>query len=109
MESNYWSSSASRRLLTRRRFMQAISASAAGAAALSLIGCGGSKSQGEGAALILANEQDTTKEAKAGGIYQDSYASEIANMDPLFITGNVISHMTPVYGNLLSAGLSTTE
>jgi hypothetical protein len=78
--------------------MAGASAAAAGAAVLSLIGCSsnGSRSAGDSSQLI-GNEKDTTKEAKPG-VYLDSYASEIANMDPLFIVGNIISHLTPVYG-----------
>jgi ABC-type transport system substrate-binding protein len=110
LEFNYWSSTLYRRTLSRRRLIAGLSASASGAVALSLIGCGrSSKSRGDGTGLI-GNESDSTKTAKPGGILLDSYASEIANLDPLLNSAtNAVPHLLPVYSNLLRAGLSATE
>src|SRR5438046_1585904 len=109
MESHFWTSTASRRL-PRRRFLAGASAAAAGSAVL-LAGCGssGHDKGSSDTSRLIGNEPDTTKEARHGGEYLDSYASEIVNMDPLFIVGNIISHLTPVYGTLLDAGLSVTQ
>src|SRR5438552_3152281 len=110
MDPMYWTSTLSRRTISRRRLLGSASAALGGAVALSLLGCSssGSKSASDSSRLI-SSEKDTTKEAKPGGVYLDSYASEIANMDPLFIVGNIITHLTPVYGNLLNAGLSAAQ
>ncbi len=84
---SYWERMASART-TRRRALSGAAALGAGAAALSLVGCGGgdsgggsgggSKSQGR-----VVEPVDTTSKAKAGGVFKGVYISaNPASLDP---------------------------
>src|SRR5690242_19679315 len=82
MSENYW-----QRRLTRRRVIKGAATTGAGAAALALIACGGSggkKSQPESQANsdLNAKPQDTSAQAKRGGIYQTFNAGDETTFDP---------------------------
>jgi ABC-type transport system substrate-binding protein len=60
----------------------------AGAAALSLVGCGGSSkgsssSQPQGSSGLLSVPIDTTSKAKAGGVFKSFKAADVPSLDPL--------------------------
>jgi ABC-type transport system substrate-binding protein len=91
MASSYWTKVVSNRI-SRRRALAATGAGALGAAFLAACGSdndsgssgstggstGGSKSNS-----ILATPQDTTSQAKAGGVIKDYYTAELTHMDAL--------------------------
>ena len=75
-ESNYWLS----RRIARRRVLATGGAGAA--AALFLAACGGgssSSSEKKDVSGVLVKPADTTKEAKAGGVFKDSRNADVGN------------------------------
>ena len=83
MSENYW-----QRRLTRRRVIKGAATTGAGAAALALIACGGgsggqkSQSESQGNSDLIAKPQDTSAQAKRGGIYQTFNAGDETTFDP---------------------------
>jgi peptide/nickel transport system substrate-binding protein len=87
MALSYWERFANSRL-TRRRALAGSAAVGVGAVALSAVGCGGGSSGGGGeagapAAGLLTQPVDTTKQAKAGGIWKSLTGADVTNFDPL--------------------------
>src|SRR6266480_963941 len=111
METNYWSSVLTKRVLTRRRLISGAGGLATAGMALSLIGCGGSDSGSKGSSSgLLGKVEDTTKEAKSGGTWPSSYAEDVINMDPIINNASpTFPQLIPVYSNLVKGGLSTTK
>src|SRR5436305_9417101 len=83
MTASYW-----QRRLTRRRVIRGAATAGAGTAALALIACGGGssgqKSQPASQANsdLIAKPQDTTAQAKRGGVYQSFNAGDETTFDP---------------------------
>jgi peptide/nickel transport system substrate-binding protein len=87
MSRNYWQGFVESRL-NRRRLMSSAAFSGAGAAALTLVGCGGGSDSptSPGTAKengLLSARVDTTKQAKPGGVLQTVQPSELAQLDSL--------------------------
>src|SRR5581483_3731061 len=89
MPDDYWTTLRNQRLSRRRALV--LSAGSAAAAAL-LAACGGSDS-GSGtkagstpATGLLAKPEDTTRQAKRGGVYLSSRSNDIEHSDPHFTT-----------------------
>lgn len=83
MQTGYWSG-VLRQRLSRRRAMGTAAALGAGAATLTLVGCGseggGSQQRGSG---LLAEPVNTTSQAKAGGTLRDVYNADLTHGDAL--------------------------
>ena len=104
-ESNYWLS----RRLGRRRVLATTGAGAA--AALFLAACGGgsdSSSQKKDASSVLVKPADTSKEAKAGGVFKDSRNADVGNWDPMasgvwwgFINPVIFGRLTRLKGGYM--------
>ncbi len=114
METNYWSSILSKRQLSRRRLLGGTAGIAAGGMALSLIGCGsgsGGKDTGpRDSSGLLGDSRDTTKEAKAGGIWEDSITSDVITLDPHANNGTpTFQQLVPVYSLLVKHGLAPLD
>src|SRR5688572_2119551 len=100
---SYWSNRLARRQLSRRRLLSGAATLTAAGTALSLIGCGGGDDGVEGdASGLLGRVEDTTKSAKPGGTWMDSFGTDITHMD-LGIEQIVAlrNQGRPVYQNLL--------
>lgn len=84
MESSYWQKFTTARLV-RRRALTAAGGIALGGAALSLIGCGGSDSDGPKGPIdrsgLLAFPTNTTAQAKPGGTLKDFATGDITHFD----------------------------
>src|SRR4051812_18231372 len=82
---DYWHSVARSRL-SRRRALAVAGLTGAGAIALGVLGCGDDNSGGASSSTangLLAKPEDTTKEAKAGGIWSYYTAMEALSFDHL--------------------------
>ncbi len=104
---NYWNQLIEGRVGRRRLLAGTASA---GAAALFLAACGGSKSGSDNEAQGLLNKPvDSTKEAVKGGTFKDSRNADIGNWDP-HTSGAWWSFVNPaIYGRItrLKAGYMT--
>lgn len=81
MKASYWSNFAHERI-SRRRGLAATGAAALGAAFLTACG-GGEKGGGEGGSSgLVVKAQDTSKQAKRGGSYKTSIATDAGTWDP---------------------------
>jgi ABC-type transport system substrate-binding protein len=85
MSKDYWSRTLSRRLGRRRALAAAGGATLASAF---LAACGGSdKEEGQTSSSsssdVIAKPEDTTSQAKAGGVVKDYYTAELTDMDAL--------------------------
>ncbi|HXH21636.1 MAG TPA: ABC transporter substrate-binding protein [Dehalococcoidia bacterium] len=82
-ENGYWSRVMLSRL-SRRRAIAGAATVGAGAAALSVIGCGGGGDGGGGGGGQATTDkpQDTTAQAKAGGVYRIIQTADPVNLDP---------------------------
>jgi len=104
-ENSYWDRLVQSRL-SRRRALVGAAAIGSGAAALSLVGCGGgSKGGGGNQAAVQQSDvarDDTSAQAKAGGIYRTIQTADPTNFDPTLSTSftaqGVAAH---VYSRLL--------
>ncbi len=102
---NYWDGLTQSRI-SRRRALGGAAALGAGAATLSLVGCGGGGSAGGGAAqkvdpnaiLYAWQLPDDSKEAKDGGIHQSYTSTDI--------TGTLDPTITPSFSTLAVAGVA---
>src|SRR5262245_4170719 len=89
--SGYWNNILSNRV-SRRRSLLATGATAAGAALLAA--CGGSSGSKESSqqqvSSLLTPVQDTSKQAKKGGVFKDTRTTDFQNWDPnnLFVGWN---------------------
>lgn len=107
--SGYWDRITSSRL-TRRRALGATAALGAGAAALSMMGCGGGDSEGGSGSqqdlnkLIRSWEApDETSKAVTGGIYRGARSADAGSMDPFTSTTTTTGEaIGGVYETLLS-------
>jgi peptide/nickel transport system substrate-binding protein len=81
MAKGYWESITASRV-TRRRALIGAAGLGAGAAALSLIGCGGGDGGGEEGRGAGTRGQDTTGQAVPGGQYVTSTSQDPVNWDP---------------------------
>jgi peptide/nickel transport system substrate-binding protein len=111
METSYWSSVLTKRVLSRRRLISGAGGLASAGMALSLMGCGGSDSGSkESGSSLLGKGEDSTKEAKAGGTWPSSYQEDVINMDPILNNASpTFPQLIPVYSNLVKGGLNTTK
>jgi len=119
MPNDYWTRTLSNRI-SRRRAILTTGAAAASAAFLAACG-GGSDSGGKSGAAndkssLLTVPKETTKEAKAGGVWIDRLLSVADTLEPVAATGSVgFQHTMPVYskwtkwGKGLNGQLPTTE
>jgi peptide/nickel transport system substrate-binding protein len=83
-----------------------------GAAALSLIGCGGGEEGGVAgdASGLLGRSEDTTKSAQAGGAWPSAYTEDIVTMDPIVNQASpTFPQLNPVYSQLLKAGVGVDK
>jgi ABC-type transport system substrate-binding protein len=84
---NYWTKTLAARI-GRRRLLRTAGAGAAAAAFLAA--CGGDDNGGSGepkdASGLLAKVEDTTKDAKPGGVWVNPLTSDVLNMDPYGVT-----------------------
>ena len=119
MANNYWTQALSQRI-SRRRAIIATGATAASAAFLAACGGGGSDSGGSSAgkdkSSLLTVPKDSSKEAKAGGVWIDRLLSVADTLEPVAATGSVgFTHTMPVYtkwtrwGKGINGQLPTTE
>src|SRR5437588_3328928 len=96
---HYWTPLA--RTLSRRR---ALAVSGAGATAALLAACGGSKGsarkESPKGSSLLTERVDTSKQAKRGGIYSTTLASDIATFDPHLLTQIFQTPVQMVYSRL---------
>ncbi len=81
MQPNYWSSTLKGRI-TRRRALAMTGGTAAAAALLAACG-GGSSTKSIGGSSRVGVPQDTSAQAKKGGIYQSFVAGDEISLDPL--------------------------
>ncbi len=85
----YWTRTTLGSRLSRRRALTAAAGVAVGGAALSLVGCGDDGGAGGDAAAkrdasgLISTVADTTKQAKAGGVWPFHHPEEPPNLDPL--------------------------
>jgi ABC-type transport system substrate-binding protein len=101
MELSYWSRVAKSRL-SRRRALAATGATAAGAALLAA--CGGGDSGGEGgeeASGLVAKLEDTTKQAKRGGVLKTTNPADPPHFDPQLLTLPAAMATSLIYNKLL--------
>ena len=86
MPANYWIGAIQNRI-SRRRALASSAGLGLGAAALSLIGCGGSTQSGKqgptGGSGLAIKPIDTTKQAKPGGSWVLHHPADPPNLDPL--------------------------
>ena len=119
MADNYWTQALSQRI-SRRRAIIATGATAASAAFLAACGGGGSDSGGSSAgkdkSSLLTVPKESSKEAKAGGVWIDRLLSVADTLEPVAATGSVgFQHTMPVYtkwtkwGRGVNGQLPTTE
>jgi ABC-type transport system substrate-binding protein len=80
METSYWSRTLSQRL-SRRRALAATGAGALGAAFLAA--CGSDQGGNGGDESFLAKPDDSTGQAKPGGVLKDVYTADVTHMDAL--------------------------
>src|SRR5581483_9299213 len=86
---SYWQDIASLRM-TRRRTLAASGGAALGTALLAA--CGGGSDSGSGggrkgeASKLVARVEDTTKDAKPGGLWIKPLSADILNLDPYGVT-----------------------
>ena len=82
----YWDRVTASRL-SRRRALGGAAAIGAGAAALSMVGCGGGDGDGGdnggGDSGVVSKPKDTTSEAKAGGTFKDMITADTTTSDPI--------------------------
>src|SRR5437879_1872391 len=85
MAPGYW-----QRAMSRRRLLKVGTTAGASLVGLSFLSCGGgsSNSTGTGAKLqgLIVTPEDTTKQAKRGGIYQSVVPNDETNLDPFTTT-----------------------
>ncbi len=86
---SYWQRLTQSRM-TRRRALAGTAALGAGAAALSMVGCGGGDSGKSPADTgpvdksgLLSTPQDTTAQAKPGGMFKNVLSADVTSLDPL--------------------------
>src|SRR5688500_16256296 len=79
MSQGYWSTIRTRRL-ARRALLRSGAALSAGAAALSLLGCGGDSDSSESGSL-LSKPEDSSSRAKAGGVLKTFTNTDTQGMD----------------------------
>src|SRR5438045_1452186 len=82
MNSDYWSN-ISRKTMNRRRMLMATAGTGAAAAVLAACGGGGSStpSKSGGSASLISAIEDTSKQAKRGGVNKWFLASEPSTLD----------------------------
>src|SRR6266436_4697979 len=85
---SYWQKFTAARF-GRRRALALAGGAGAGLAALGLVGCGGGssggccQSSGGNNGLALSQPQDTTAQAKAGGVIKNYFSADILHFDAL--------------------------
>jgi ABC-type transport system substrate-binding protein len=102
-ETSYWERM-TRSRLTRRRALVGAGALGAGAAALSLIGCGGGdeggtarpKGQPEDKSGLLSYPEET--KAKAGGVYKNVLQTDVTTFDPLTASSFTTQYYIAYFG-----------
>ncbi len=102
---NYWNSTMQSRL-TRRRALTATGVTAGAALFLAACGGGSDKSSGgekKSASGLVATPEDTTKDAKKGGIWLGTHNADIQTFDPHFqsVPNQVLTQHT--YSRLFKA------
>jgi peptide/nickel transport system substrate-binding protein len=99
MDSNYWSNLLSGRTSRRR----ALAASGALTAATALLAaCGGADSGGgEQASSKVAPIEDTTKQAKRGGVFKTSRTADALTWDPHVTSSQWTAPLAAVYSRLM--------
>ena len=85
METSYWEKFAQGRL-SRRRALAATGATAAGAALLAACGGGDDGGSKEEASGLIATKEDTTKQAKRGGVLKMTNPADPPHFDPQLLT-----------------------
>ncbi len=99
MDSDYWSSLLWRSA-TRRRAITTAGAGARGAAFLAACGGNSSSEGGRGAGLV-AKTQNTTKDAKRGGVLKLSQRTEPPHFDPHALAAAISALTAMMYSRLL--------
>ena len=108
----YWDKFGTTRV-TRRRVLKGVAVSGVAAAALSLVGCGGSSSSTSSAGKskdssgLLGAKTDTTKQAVGGGNWQSQRNEDMISLDPITNTqGTAQAELLWTYSLLLKHGFA---
>ncbi|HLF78297.1 MAG TPA: ABC transporter substrate-binding protein [Dehalococcoidia bacterium] len=99
MVTSYWSAVLSK-IINRRRMLAGSSAALAGSALLAACG-GGDSDDGPKASGLMTEPLDTVKQAKRGGIRQDSVPGDIQHFDDFLISAPVPYHFDKVHSFII--------